>query len=111
MAKGKGKSKTLLGVKITKNDLSDEEWGVIHRFALALEKGRFNEYVDILQDNKKLLWKGFLNGLARGFGAVVGATLVVAIVVALLGILGAWVPGDVGDFFRNTGDKIEQPVK
>jgi hypothetical protein len=90
--------------------VSEEEWSVIHRFALALEKGRFNEYVEILQNTKKLFWKSFVSGVAKGLGAVVGATIVVAILAALLGVLGKYLPGKAGDFFHDTGNKIEKNV-
>jgi hypothetical protein len=90
---------------------SDRDLGVIHKVAVSLEKGRFNDYVDLLQDNRKLLWKGFLSGLAKGVGAVVGATIIVAVLVMLLGVLGDTLPGKFGDFFQNTSENIQTPGK
>lgn len=79
----------------------------IEKFALALERGRFTDYIDQLQDTKKLLWKNFLVGLMRGFGAIIGATIVVALVVGFLGLLGESLPGAIGEFFRETGKQIQ----
>jgi hypothetical protein len=78
----------------------------VEKFAIALERGRFIDYIDQLQKTKTLLWKNFLIGLTRGFGAVIGATLVVALVVFLLGFLGDSLPGGIGDFFTDTSQQI-----
>lgn len=91
-----------------KDRLSDPDWGLVYKFAIGLEKGRFSEYIELLQDTKKLLWKSFLTGLAKGFGAVVGATLVVAVLLMILGLLGKYLPGEAGAFFTKTGNTIEE---
>lgn len=83
-----------------------EDWTMIHKVAVSLEKGRFNDYVDLLQNTRLLLWKSFVSGVAKGFGAVIGATLVVALVVTILTMLGDTLPGEAGDFFSNTSDTI-----
>ncbi|MDP9212037.1 MAG: DUF5665 domain-containing protein [bacterium] len=88
----------------------DRDADVLHKFALALERGRFIEYVETLTDTKRLLWKNFLVGLARGFGAVVGATIVVALLVALLAWIGQYLPGVIGEFFRATSEQIQSSV-
>lgn len=92
--------------KQTKADRTAHEWKVIHEFALSLERGRFTEYIELLQNTRQLLWKGFLSGLAKGFGAVIGATLVVALLVALMALLGHYLPGELGNFFSNTSRTI-----
>ncbi len=87
--------------------LSDPDWGLVYKFAIGLEKGRFNEYIETLQDTKKLLWKSFLSGVAKGFGVVVGATVVVAILVALLALLAKVIPSPVDQPLIDTGKKIQ----
>ena len=93
----------------SKKRSSDRE--IIHDFALSLERGRFTEYVEVLTNTKRLLWKSFVAGLGRGFGAVIGATLVIAIVVGLLTWVGQYAPDPVDDFFTETGKTIQAPVK
>ena len=90
---------------------SDKDLAVIHEFALSLERGRFTEYAEVLMNTKKLLWKSFVAGLGRGFGAIIGATLVVAIVVGLLAWLGQYAPDPISDFFIETGKTIQAPVQ
>lgn len=92
-------------------NLSDPDWGLVYKFAIGLERGRFNEYIETLQDTKKLLWKGFLSGVAKGFGAVVGATVVVALVGALLALAAQILPDPVDNPLENTGKKIQETTK
>jgi hypothetical protein len=49
-----------------------------------MEKARIKDYICYLENPKKLLWSNFLAGLARGFGASIGFTLLAAIIVYLL---------------------------
>lgn len=79
----------------------------IEKFALALERSRFLDALQQYQSTRKLLWRNFLTGLARGFGAIIGATIVVALAVAILGLLGESLPGVLGEFFRETGERIQ----
>ncbi len=88
---------------------SSEDLEVIHEFALSLERGRFTEYAEVLMNTKKLLWKSFVAGLGRGFGAVIGATIVVALLAGILAWAGSSLPNPFGDFFQQTGQTIQHP--
>ncbi len=90
------------------SELSADDWSAIRRFAAAWHKGGFNEYVELLQHTPRLLWKSFLQGVAKGFGAVVGATIVFALLLWILAALGDNLPGELGDFFTQTSQQIEQ---
>jgi uncharacterized protein DUF5665 len=90
----------------TRKRPSERSRKAIDDFALALERGRFIDYIQQLQSTRTLLWKNFLTGLARGFGGIVGATVVVALVVAILSVLGDSLPGEIGDFFSDTSQQI-----
>ena len=96
------------GIQITRGGVPTEDWNAIHKFAVALEKGRFNEYVEVLQDTKKLLWKSFVSGVGMGFGAVVGATVVVALVAALLAAIAGLLPDPVDNPIQNVGNQIQE---
>lgn len=91
----------------TKSKSTDRDLKIIHDFALTLERGRFTEYAEILTNSRRLLWKSFVAGLGRGFGAVVGATIVVALVVGLLAWLGGVLPDPFDDFFTGTSKQIQ----
>lgn len=105
------KKRNELGLKTDSAGVSKEDWVAINRFAEALEKGRFDAYISILQDNKQLFWKSFIAGAAKGFGAIIGATVVVALVAALLAWIGPHLPDPAGQTVEDTSEKILQPAK
>jgi hypothetical protein len=107
----KKSSKRVLGIQVTKGEIPQDDWTAIHKFAVALEKGRFNEYIEVLQDTKKLLWKSFVSGVGKGFGAVIGATLVVALVAALLALLAGILPDPVDNTLENAGNQLQQTTQ
>jgi hypothetical protein len=93
--------------KRVKKEPSSEDLKVIHEFALSLERGRFTEYAEVLMNTKKLLWKSFVAGVGRGFGAIIGATIVIAILVGILGWIGQYAPDPIDDIFKDTGQTIQ----
>lgn len=52
--------------------------------ALALEKTKITEYVDLINNRKRLLYVNFIQGLARGFGMAIGFTILGALILYLL---------------------------
>lgn len=49
-----------------------------------LEAIKINEYVDLMSDTKKLLWKNFLSGISKGIGSAIGFSILGAIVLLIL---------------------------
>lgn len=56
----------------------------LDEIALSLEKTKIVEYVDLINNRKRLLYINFIQGLARGFGMAVGFTLLGALIVYFL---------------------------
>ena len=56
----------------------------LNELALMLEKLKLADYLMHLNNLKRMIWVGFLGGLARGFGLAVGFTLLGALVIYLL---------------------------
>ncbi|MDP2872658.1 MAG: DUF5665 domain-containing protein [Bacillota bacterium] len=56
----------------------------LDRLATALERARIGEYVELSQRPLRLIYLSFLSGLARGFGIVIGFTVIGAAVVYIL---------------------------
>lgn len=48
-----------------------------------LETIKINEYVELMNNTKRLLWKNFVIGLAKGLGMSVGFTILGAIALLL----------------------------
>jgi hypothetical protein len=49
-----------------------------------LEVMRITEYLEMLQNPKRLIWTNFIAGVARGLGMAIGATVVFALVIEAL---------------------------
>ncbi len=56
----------------------------LERLANRLEAMRIAEYLDLLENPKKLIGKNFIAGIARGVGFAVGTTIIFAIIVEVL---------------------------
>ena len=54
---------------------------------LNMEKMKLIEYVSYLENPRKLIWANFVSGVAKGFGTVVGLTVVTACVLYFLKFL------------------------
>lgn len=46
----------------------------------AIESAGIDEFIEYIRSPWKMLWPNFIAGVARGFGALVGATIVIALI-------------------------------
>ena len=53
----------------------------LDEIGLRMERMKLVEYVSYLEHPRKLIWSNFVGGVARGFGTVVGLTVVAALAV------------------------------
>jgi len=65
-------------------------------------------FYDFHRNRHQVYWFNFIRGIFFGFGSVIGATLLIGLVAALLGIF-TDVPGGVGDFVQKVIDAMNQP--
>ena len=56
----------------------------LERLVKSLEQMRIAEYVQTLQNVKRLLLLNFISGLARGFGMAIGFSILGALLIYLL---------------------------
>ncbi|SDZ16767.1 hypothetical protein SAMN05660462_02092 [Proteiniborus ethanoligenes] len=63
-----------------------------------IEKSKIHEYVDFVNNKKRLLYVNFLGGLARGFGMAIGFTILGAVAIYLLQKIISWNIPLIGDF-------------
>lgn len=56
----------------------------IHKLATNMEKMKLAEYVELLENPKRLLWVNFTSGVARGLGIGVGFAVLGAVVIYIL---------------------------
>ncbi|NLT95200.1 MAG: hypothetical protein GXW85_06630 [Clostridia bacterium] len=58
--------------------------GLIKQLSLDLEKMKLAEYVELLNNPKKLLWINFIAGIARGLGTAIGFSILFAVLLYFL---------------------------
>lgn len=56
----------------------------IDNLAKNMEKMKLAEYVELLENTKRLLWVNFISGVARGLGIAVGFTILGAVLLYFL---------------------------
>lgn len=56
----------------------------LEQLVKRLEIMRITEYLEMLQNPKRLIWTNFIAGVARGLGMAIGATLIFALVIEAL---------------------------
>ena len=77
------------------------------RIAERLDASRISDYVELMNKPRKLIWTSFVAGIARGFGAAVGATVVFALVLEVLRRLIVVNVLGIGDFIVSILKVIE----
>lgn len=87
------------------NKNPDPKTGVDYeKLGRAVEAALVKNYVYLLHSTRRQIWSSFVRGVAAGFGGVVGATLVVALVLAILHFLGG--APFIGHFIRSIANTI-----
>jgi hypothetical protein len=71
----------------------------------AVEDALILDYVYVLHSTKRQIWSSFVRGIFAGLGGVVGATVGVAVLVALLQLFGG--APVIGQYFQQIGHTIE----
>jgi hypothetical protein len=75
-------------------ELSEQITGLtseVRKLRLLLENLRLDQYIQTLLNRRRLMWINFLTGIMSGLGGAIGATLVLALLVYILGRL-EWIP-------------------
>ncbi|WP_352419942.1 DUF5665 domain-containing protein [Proteiniborus sp.] len=73
----------------------------LEELANNLEKAKINEYVEFVNNKRRLLYINFLGGVARGFGMAVGFTILGALAIYILQKIISWNIPLIGDFIAD----------
>ncbi|MDB5165897.1 MAG: hypothetical protein JWM00_787 [Candidatus Saccharibacteria bacterium] len=65
-------------------------------------------FYDFHRNRHQVYMMNLIRGIFFGFGSVLGATVVIALVVGLLNLF-TDVPGGIGDFIQRIVDAVNQP--
>lgn len=83
----------------------------LDRIALGMERAKLNEYVNYLENPRKLFFANFIAGLARGFGASIGFTLLAAVIIYILqGVVKLNLP-IIGEFISDIVNIVNNNLK
>lgn len=59
----------------------------LHKLVYVFERMQLSDYISILQNPRRLIMMNFLAGVARGFGVIIGMTVLMALFLYILGRL------------------------
>lgn len=71
----------------------------------AVEAVLVTDYIEVLHSTKRQIWSSFVRGLFAGLGGVIGATVGVAILVAVLQLFGG--APLIGHWFQDISHTIQ----
>ncbi|HOA56169.1 MAG: DUF5665 domain-containing protein [Acetivibrionales bacterium] len=83
----------------------------IDKLVLDMEKSRIRDYITYLENPRKLFFPNFLAGLARGFGASVGFTLLAALLLYVLQKIVRLNLPIIGDFISEIVNIVENNLR
>ncbi|WP_207670695.1 DUF5665 domain-containing protein [Clostridium sp. BSD2780061688st1 E8] len=71
--------------EIKEEELARSKWlAAAERMTERLERTGIAQYVELQFDLKRMLWRSFLSGIARGLGYVIGFTVLGAFLLVVL---------------------------
>ena len=56
----------------------------VEYLSYKIEEAKIKEYIELMGNTKKLLWKNFISGISKGIGYGIGFTILGAIVLIIL---------------------------
>lgn len=83
----------------------------LDQISLNMEKFKLVDYVYYLEHPRKMLFANFLGGLARGFGAAIGFTLLAALTIYGLQWLVKWNLPIIGEFISEIVNIVENNLQ
>ncbi|HNT30573.1 MAG TPA: DUF5665 domain-containing protein [bacterium] len=87
-------------------EITPEDIHTIKTFAGYLEQIKFGQYLENQTNLGKVIWFNLLAGIVRGFGYVIGATLLIAIFSIIISWLGGlpW----IGEIVAKIVEKVQE---
>lgn len=97
--------------KVEKNGTIEYVSKQLDNISLMMEKFKLVDYVYFLEHPRKMFFANFLGGLARGFGAAIGFTLLGALAFYILKEVVQWNLPLIGKFISDIVDIVQNNLK
>ncbi|HSX41600.1 MAG TPA: DUF5665 domain-containing protein [Candidatus Saccharimonadales bacterium] len=86
-----------------KTKITPEDYEKLGR---AVESALIDDYIDLLGNTRRQIKSAFVRGIFTGFGTVIGATVIVAVLIWILHLLGG-LPF-IGHYLQDAGSQLQQ---
>ncbi|MDD2211850.1 MAG: DUF5665 domain-containing protein [Clostridia bacterium] len=83
----------------------------LEKLTLAIEKIKMVEYVEFLNNRRRMLYTNFLAGIARGLGMAIGFTILGALLIYLLRQVVLLNLPLIGDFIADIVQLVNESLK
>lgn len=83
----------------------------LDHISIIMERNKIMDYVYYLENPRKMFMANFIGGLARGFGAAIGFTVLAAAVIYILQIVVKWQLPVIGEFISEIVKIVQYNVK
>lgn len=83
----------------------------VAELSVHMEKAHIADYVQLLANPRKLVWRNMVGGIARGVGIAIGLTIFTSAIVYLLKALGALNLPIVGDFIADLVEHVQYQLE
>jgi len=83
----------------------------LDKIALNMEKFKMVDYVNYLENPRKILLSNFIGGLARGFGMAIGFTILGAIAIYFLRKIVLWNLPVIGKFITDIVNIVQENLQ
>jgi len=83
----------------------------IDKIAITMESSKIKDYVNYIESPRKIFISNFLAGLARGFGASIGFTILAAIIIYLLQMVMRWNLPLIGNFISEIIEIVQYIIR
>ena len=83
----------------------------LDQISKSMEVSKLIDYVYFLENPRKMLLPNFLGGLARGFGAAIGFTILTAVIIYVLQWIVKWNLPIIGEFISEIVNIVENNLQ
>ena len=94
----------------SEREILEEIHVLTQKLGILLEKSQIREFTNLMHSPRKLIWLNVLGGIGRGVGIAIGLTVITALILYFLQLLGALNIPIIGDFIADIVRIVQQQL-